>query len=68
MSYANRVFKAMRDDIVYDAATLSGITKIDEKSVWRVLYELAKAGAIDCISHDRYRKNRKYQSRQQHLL
>lgn len=44
MSYTDRVFKAMRDDHEYDAATLASITHIDEKSVQTSLHLLNKGG------------------------
>lgn len=68
MSYTSRIFQAMNHGQLYDPPTLSAITHIDEKDVGQVLHELVKGGVIECVNHERFRKNRKYSTKQKRLI
>ena len=68
MSALDRVFKAMREGVDYDTATISCECRISEVDAGRYLRMLSKSGVIECVQHDRYRKKRKYQTRQQSMF
>lgn len=68
MSYTTTVFQAMRFDSVYAPPDLAATTHIDEKTVGQILHMLAKNNMVELVSNDRFRKNRKYKTKQRTLL
>lgn len=68
MSYADKIIQSMNFDIEYDSATVSAVTHLPVEAVEPVLHQLAKGGVVECVSHDRFRKNHKYKSRQRPLF
>jgi len=68
MSYADTIYQTMRFEQEYTPPDLAMLTHLDEKVVGQVLHLLAKSNMIECTSNDRFRKNRKYKTRQRNLL
>lgn len=68
MSYADRVMAEMRLDCVYRACDLSAMTGIQVREVSRVLKMLERAGLVEGIKGDGYRRKRLYKTRQRELF
>lgn len=68
MSYVTRVMTAMREGREYSPGDIAAITHLTERDAGQCLHQLCKGGVIECVAQDRYRKNRKYKTRQKGLL
>jgi len=67
MSYIARVLQAMNYELEYSPGDIAVITHLQEQDAAKCLHELAKGGMVECVCMDRYRKNRKYKTKQQQL-
>lgn len=67
MSYSRTILTAMKADKQYSPVELSCMTGISEDSTQQVLNTLVKGGVIEYVSKDRFRKNKKYKTKQRDL-
>lgn len=68
MSYADKIIQSMNFDVEYDPSTVAAVTHLPVDIAGSVLHQLAKGGVVECVRQDRYRKNRKYKSRQRQMF
>jgi hypothetical protein len=68
MSILTNVLQAMQYGVEYDPATVAAICHIQEQEAGRYLHMLQKGGVVECTKPDRFRKNRKYSTKQKQLF
>lgn len=68
MAIIDKVFKSMKEGHSYDPSTISAMCHISEDDAGRYLHMLSKGGVIECVSHNRFRKSRKYKTKQASLF
>jgi len=67
MNRVNQVLTAMNEKREYRIEDLDAVVHIGNDEVARVLKLLVGGGLVDVTFDDKYRKNRKYKSRQRAL-
>ena len=68
MSYTNTILQAMRYGREYTQAEVQAITQLPADSVRQVLQMLVKGNLIEVDDNRKYKRNKKYKTRQRELF